>query len=334
MFDVCGLEIDPATGAVRVDRYVTAHDAGRLLNPALADGQIRGAFAQGLGAALLEEFRYSPDGSFQSGTLADYLMPTTCETPDPVIVHLETPSPFTPLGAKGLGEGNNMSTPVCIANAFADALRPARDVADVRLPLTPDRVLAHLQTEDPPPRHPVAKAPAPAALRDGLSLAAQGSVDIAAPPARVFEVLLDPVALARVIPGCHALQSDGPNRYRADVTVGVGLIKARYEARITLSDIDAPRSLRLAGVGSSSLGTGAGDGSVRLEETAGGTRLHYDYSAQVGGKVAMVGSRMLESAARLIVAQLFESLGRQASGGVAARASWWQRLLQRLGVRS
>ena len=55
MFDVCGLEIDPATGAVRVDRYVTAHDAGRLLNPALADGQIRGAFAQGLGAALLEE---------------------------------------------------------------------------------------------------------------------------------------------------------------------------------------------------------------------------------------------------------------------------------------
>ena len=334
VFDVCGLEIDPATGAVRVDRYVTAHDAGRLLNPALADGQIRGAFAQGLGAALLEEFRYSPDGSFQSGTLADYLMPTTCETPDPVIVHLETPSPFTPLGAKGLGEGNNMSTPVCIANAFADALRPVRDVADVRLPLTPDRVLAHLQTEDPPPRHPVAKAPAPAALRDGLSLAAQGSVDIAAPPARVFEVLLDPVALARVIPGCHALQSDGPNRYRADVTVGVGLIKARYEARITLSDIDAPRSLRLAGVGSSSLGTGAGDGSVRLEETAGGTRLHYDYSAQVGGKVAMVGSRMLESAARLIVAQLFESLGRQASGGVAARASWWQRLLQRLGVRS
>ena len=159
-------------------------------------------------------------------------------------------------------------------------------------------------------------------------------MDIAAPPARVFEVLLDPVALARVIPGCHALQSDGPNRYRADVTVGVGLIKARYEARITLSDIDAPRSLRLAGVGSSSLGTGAGDGSVRLEETAGGTRLHYDYSAQVGGKVAMVGSRMLESAARLIVAQLFESLGRQASGGVAARASWWQRLLQRLGVRS
>ena len=334
VFDVCGLDIDPATGAVRVDRYVTAHDAGRLLNPALADGQIRGAFAQGLGAALLEEFRYGPDGSFQSGTLADYLMPTPCETPDPVIVHLETPSPFTPLGAKGLGEGNNMSTPVCIANAFADALRPQRDVDDIRLPLTPDRVLAHLQTPDPEPRHPVTRAPAAAPAGDGLTLAAQGSVDIAAPPQRVFEVLLDPAALARVIPGCHGLQADGPNRYRADVTVGVGLIKARYEARISLSEIDAPHSLRLAGVGSSSLGTGAGDGAVRLEATPDGTRLHYDYRAQVGGKVAMVGSRMLEGAARVIVAQLFESLGRQATGGPQSPASWCQRLLQRLGVRA
>jgi 2-furoyl-CoA dehydrogenase large subunit len=97
----------------------------------MADGQIRGAFAQGLGAALMEEFRYGADGSFQSGTFADYLVPTACEVPDPVIVHLETPSPFTPLGAKGLGEGNNMSTPVCIANAFADALRPLKDVADI-----------------------------------------------------------------------------------------------------------------------------------------------------------------------------------------------------------
>lgn len=334
VFDICGLEIDPDTGAVRVDRYVTAHDAGRLLNPALADGQIRGAFAQGLGAALFEEFRYGPDGSFQSGTLADYLMPTTCETPDPVIVHLETPSPFTPLGAKGLGEGNNMSTPPCIANAFADALRPLRDVADVRLPLTPDRVLGHLQTADPAPRHPVAPAPAAVPAGDGLSLAAQGTVEIAAPPERVFAVLLDPAALARVIPGCHALQADGENRYRADVTVGIGLIKARYEARITLSDIEAPHRLRLAGSGSSSLGTGAGDGLVRLEATAEGTRLHYDYRAQVGGKVAMVGSRMLEGAARVIVAQLFESLGRQAAGTAAAPAAWWRRLLQRLGVKA
>jgi len=332
VFDLCGLEVDPDTGAVRIDRYITGHDAGRLLNPALADGQIQGAFAQGMGAALLEEFRYGGDGSFQSGTLADYLMPTACELVDPVIVHMQTPSPFTPLGAKGLGEGNNMSTPVCIANAFADALRPRMNLEDVRLPLTPGRVLALLQTADPEPRErpaPVAALPA----GEGLALQAQGEVDIPAPPEKVFAVLLDPVALARVIPGCHALQSSGPNRYRAEVTVGVGLVKARYEAEIMLSDIDAPHSLRLAGSGRSALGTGAGDGLVTLTATPGGTRLRYDYRAQVGGKVAMVGSRMLEGAARIIVAQLFESLGRQA-GGTVARPSWWRRLLNLLGVRA
>lgn len=332
VFDVCGLEVDPDTGVVRVDRYITGHDAGRLLNPALADGQIRGAFAQGLGAALLEEFRYGADGSFQSGTLADYLMPTACETPDPLIVHLETPSPYTPLGAKGLGEGNNMSTPVCIANAFADALRPRRDIEDVRLPLTPDRVLQLLETPDPPPRsgqRPVAALPA----GDGLTLQAQGQVAIAATPEQVFAVLLDPAALARVIPGCHALVADGENRYHADVTVGVGLVKARYAASIQLSEIDAPRRLRLAGAGHSSLGTGGGDGVVTLEVTATGTTLRYDYRAQVGGKIAMVGSRMLEGAARVIVAQLFESLGRQAAG-TPARPPWWRRLFHRAGGRA
>ena len=334
VFDICGLEVDPDTGAVRVDRYITGHDAGRLLNPALADGQIRGAFAQGLGAALLEEFRYGGDGSFQSGTLADYLMPTACETPDPLIVHLETPSPYTPLGAKGLGEGNNMSTPVCIANAFADALRPRRDIDDVRLPLTPGRVLGLLETPDPPPRNGPRPAAAPAlSAGEGLSLQAQGEVAIAATPEQVFAVLLDPAALARVIPGCHALVADGPNRYRADVTVGVGLVKARYAASIELSEIDAPRRLRLAGVGRSSLGTGGGDGVVTLEATSTGTVLRYDYRAHVGGKVAMVGGRMLEGAARIIVAQLFESLGRQAAGATAPR-SRWRRWLQRLGARA
>jgi len=151
VFDLCGLEIDRATGRVRIDRYVTAHDAGRLLNPALADGQIHGGFAQALGAALMEEFAYSPDGTFLSGTFADYLVPTAMEVPEPVIVHLETPSPFTPLGAKGLGEGNNMSTPVCIANAIADALGPSVAADAIVLPMTPSRILALLDMPDPPP---------------------------------------------------------------------------------------------------------------------------------------------------------------------------------------
>ena len=340
--DICALDVDPATGRIHIDRYVTGHDAGRLLHVGMAHGQIRGAYAQGLGAALYEEFRYAADGSFLNGTFADYLVPTACEVPDPMIVHIETPSPFTPLGAKGLGEGNNMSTPVTVANAFADALAAWRsssaDPDDVRLPLTPSRVLALIDAEEPPPpsRLVAANATSVPAIAGGLVLQARGSVDIAAPVERVFAVLLDPAALARVIPGCHALQPDGPNRYRAEVTLGIGLVKARYEATVKLAEIDAPHSLRLSGQGLSSLGSGAGSGTVRLEPVEGGTRLHYDYMAQVGGKVAAVGSRMLEGAARLILAQLFESLGRQASGaslGLAARLGWWRRLLLWLGVR-
>jgi 2-furoyl-CoA dehydrogenase large subunit len=147
IFDFCGVEIDRDTGAVRIDKYVTMHDPGRILNPRLVDGQIRGGFAQGLGAALYEKLAYGDDGAFLSGTFADYLVPTACEVPDPVILHMETPSPFTPLGAKGVGEGNNMSTPVCLANAVADAL----GVAEIALPLTKSRVAALIHGEERAP---------------------------------------------------------------------------------------------------------------------------------------------------------------------------------------
>jgi 2-furoyl-CoA dehydrogenase large subunit len=140
VFDFCGVEIDRDTGIVRIDKYVTMHDAGRILNPALFDGQVLGGFAHGVGAGLYEEFVYGEDGGFQSGSFADYGVPTSCEIPAPVILHRETRSPATPLGAKGVGEGNAMSTPVCLANAVADAL----GVAELTLPLTPARIVALL----------------------------------------------------------------------------------------------------------------------------------------------------------------------------------------------
>jgi 2-furoyl-CoA dehydrogenase large subunit len=141
IFDMCGIEIDPLSYAVRVDRYVSMHDAGRIMNPMIATGQIRGAFAQGVAAALYEEFCYNEEGAFLSGTFADYLVPTVSEIPKLEILHYESPSPLTPLGAKGLAEGNCMSTPVCIANAIADAL----GVADVPLPATPRRIHALIE---------------------------------------------------------------------------------------------------------------------------------------------------------------------------------------------
>src|SRR3984885_12269052 len=116
------------------------------LKPPIADGPIRGAFAQGISAALYEEFTYNDEGAFLSGTFADYLVPTVSEIPDVEILHYSSPSPFTPLGAKGLAEGNCMSTPACIANAIADAL----GVEEVVLPATPRRIHAMLAASGRP----------------------------------------------------------------------------------------------------------------------------------------------------------------------------------------
>lgn len=145
VFDMCGIEVDPLTYQVRVDRYVSMHDAGRLLNPKIAEGQMRGAFVQGIAAALFEEFVYNEDGQFLTGTFADYLVPTVAEVPQVEMLHQETASPLTPLGAKGLAEGNCMSVPACIANAVADAL----GAKDVTLPLTPRRIHALIEGAEP-----------------------------------------------------------------------------------------------------------------------------------------------------------------------------------------
>jgi len=138
--DVAVVEVDRATGRVEVLDYVTVHDAGRLLNPLLAEGQIRGGFAHGAGAALFERIVYDEDGNLATGTFVDYLCPTAPDIPPLRTGSRETPSPFTTLGAKGLGEGTTMSAPATIANAVADAL----GVDKVELPLTPPRVWASL----------------------------------------------------------------------------------------------------------------------------------------------------------------------------------------------
>ncbi|MFC3606791.1 xanthine dehydrogenase family protein molybdopterin-binding subunit [Stutzerimonas tarimensis] len=325
IFDFCGLEIDRVTGEVHIDRYVTCHDAGRILNPMLVDGQIRGGFTQALGVALMEEFVYGDDGSFLSGTFADYLVPTAPEAVEPLILHTETPSPFTPLGAKGVGEGNNMSTPVCIANAMADALGRS----DIRLPLTPSRVRSMIGIDEPPPPEGL-ELEAPR-VAGGSALQAQDVVEIPAPPQQVFDALLDPETLKAIIPGCHALELESENHYRADVTVGVGMIRARFAARVGLSDLDPPHSLRLSGSGNSPMGSATGSAKVRFIELDNGhTRLEYVYDAAVSGKVAAVGGRMLQSASKVIIGQIFTRLAQRLTGK-PVQTGLWQRLRALLG---
>ena len=134
--DLAVVEVERATGRVEVLDYVTVHDAGRLLNPLLVEGQVQGGFAHGAASALYERVVHDEDGNLMTGSFLDYLCPTAPDLPPLRIGHRESPSPFTALGAKGLGEGNTMSAPAAIANAVADAL----GVEEIEVPLTPPRV--------------------------------------------------------------------------------------------------------------------------------------------------------------------------------------------------
>jgi carbon-monoxide dehydrogenase large subunit len=134
------IEVNIDTGEIKLLDYVVSHDAGKLINPLLVEGQIHGGVAQGIGAALFEEICYDANGQLLSGSFMDYLLPGFMEVPKIRTVHLESPSPLNPLGIKGLGEGGAIAPPAAIANALADALLPfAVQVNDI--PLSPHRVL-------------------------------------------------------------------------------------------------------------------------------------------------------------------------------------------------
>jgi carbon-monoxide dehydrogenase large subunit len=144
----CIVEIDPETGAVRIDRYVVAEDCGVMINPAIVEGQVRGGVAQGIAAALYEEVVYTEEGQLQTASLMDYLVPTAAEIPPVEILHLETPSEFSETGAKGMGEGGTMGAPACVATAVADAVAHLGIEVD-RLPIRPDDLLAALRRSRP-----------------------------------------------------------------------------------------------------------------------------------------------------------------------------------------
>ena len=132
--------VDPDFGSVEILDYVVVEDGGVLVNPLIVDGQIIGGVAQGIGTALYEESPYSAEGQPLASTFVDYIIPGACEVPDVRIFHMETPSPFTAHGVKGIGEGGAIAPPAVIANAINDALRPLG--AEVAMtPVTPHRIL-------------------------------------------------------------------------------------------------------------------------------------------------------------------------------------------------
>jgi carbon-monoxide dehydrogenase large subunit len=139
--------VDPETGEVEILDYVVVEDGGTLVNPMIVDGQIVGGLAQGIGTALYEEMAYDGQGQPLGSTLSDYLLPGPTEVPDVRILHMETPSPYTRFGQKGLGEGGAIAPPAAITNAINDALK-ALGAELLVSPVTPRRIVEAIEAAE------------------------------------------------------------------------------------------------------------------------------------------------------------------------------------------
>ena len=207
-----------------------------------------------------------------------------------------------------------MSTPVCIANAVADAL----GIADVELPLLPARLANALRGAET--AAPSGRANQRNTRQGDRKLSGEGSARVTAAPEQVWAMLLDPAILAAVIPGCHGAKKISDTDFNADVTIGVGPVKGRYRATVTLSDLDKPNGVTLVGTADGALGFGSGKGRITLTpEAGGGTSVRYRYEAEIGGKAASIGGRLLDGVARVIIGQFFAELTRRAGHDTSSR---------------
>ncbi len=136
------------TGETRILKYFIVDDCGTRLNPATVEGQIQGGLAQGVGAALFEEYVYSDDGQPLVSLFSDYLLPGIHEVPIAAKDHVVTPSPVAPLGAKGCGEGAIHTTPATLMCAVNDALAPL-GVQSRETPMSPNRIWKLIQQAKP-----------------------------------------------------------------------------------------------------------------------------------------------------------------------------------------
>jgi carbon-monoxide dehydrogenase large subunit len=145
---VAVVEVDLETGATDLLRLVAVDDAGRIINPLLADGQIHGGLAQGAAQALYEEVRYDADGNPLTSTLAEYAVPAATEVPSFERIPMETPTPLNELGAKGIGESGTIGATPAIQNAVIDAVGYL-GIRHIDMPLTPQRVWTAIQDTNP-----------------------------------------------------------------------------------------------------------------------------------------------------------------------------------------
>jgi carbon-monoxide dehydrogenase large subunit len=145
---VAVVKVDLESGEPKILYYAVVHDCGPLVNPLIVEGQVHGGVAQEVGGTFYEHFVYDDEGQPLAVTFMDYLLPTAVEIPRVEVEHLESPSPNTPFGLKGAGEGGTCGVPAALAIAVEDALREF-DVRFAELPITPSRIRATIRRRCP-----------------------------------------------------------------------------------------------------------------------------------------------------------------------------------------
>ncbi|MBI4420285.1 MAG: molybdopterin-dependent oxidoreductase, partial [Gemmatimonadetes bacterium] len=287
------VEVDPETAMVDIKRYVVVHDCGTLINPMLVEGQIQGGVAQGIGNAFYEQLIYDENGQLQNASFMDYLLPTAAEVPRVEMAHRQTPSPGNPLGLKGVGEAGCIPTGALFAQAVEDALADY-GIEVTEIPLSPDKLFDLLKKTRPKKRNVVV---------------VEGDFVFTGPRPKVWELLQDPTVLGKSLPGAMRLDRTGDGRYDGLMRVGIGPVTAaEFSVSVTLHDQKPPASYGMIVEGKGSFGFTRGTAQVELKDHPRGTEMKYRAEVQVGGTIAGVGQRLLDSVSKRMTRQGLEAL--------------------------
>ena len=302
------VDVDPETALVQVLRYVVVHDCGRLINPMIVEGQIQGGAAHGIGNAFYERLVYDDNGQLLNASLMDYLLPTASDVPRVEMDHRETPSPFNPQGIKGVGEAGAIPTGAVFAQAVEDALQGRVEITEI--PLSPDRLFALLEAARQGPARGGAKP-----------LTIDGRFEFAGPKEAVWTLLLDPDVLKNVMPGAQQLERIGGDRYSGVMKVGIGPISAaEFALSVALEDQVPPERYTMRVDARGALGFVAGTARVSLATRLDGTtEMTYRAELQVGGTIAAIGQRLLDSVSRIMSKQGLKALNKELRGRLKER---------------
>ncbi len=306
----CVLEIDPETGVYEIVDYAAVDDCGVRINPQIVEGQVMGATAHAIGAAIWETFSYDEEGNLLTPNFYDYHVPHALDMPPLKTAAIESPSPFTPLGTKGMGEGGGGGIH-CICAALQDALRAAGKpiVSDSHNPY--HRVWELLQ-------HPE-RSRENVEVRSAVNV--EGTKEFEASRAVVWSVINDPAQMAGLMPGVEGFEIQDDRHWQAKVKVPLGL--GGLKMTIDFEKLEE-RPLEFASMNAKGKGVGAMMNmttSFTLSGEGDHTSMAWSADVKIAGPVGSMGQRVLQPIINQQVGNVLTALEKKVAEARAATAT-------------